>query len=113
MFKSHSNPADCDGCYAPICLPEKGSPIPHGKACFVSGWGTTAFNGAASDKLQAVAVNVLSHEYCTEYMHDANKVIQDLELCAAVPDLDNDGLIDGGKDACQGQGLNFLDLKFW
>ena len=92
-------PANCDGCYAPICLPEQGSPIPHGKACFVSGWGTLEAGGSSPEKLNAVAVNVLSHEYCIDNAY--HNVVQGAELCAAVPDLDRDGLVDGGKDACQ------------
>ena len=100
FFKPLSKPASCDGCYAPICLPEQGSPIPHGIACFVSGWGTTESGGASSDKLQAVAVNVMSYEYCTENaLHDG--IVPDAELCAGIPDLNNDGILDGGKDACQ------------
>ena len=60
----------------------------------------TSFNGGGTNLLQAVAVNVMSHEYCTENaLHDG--IVPDAELCAAVPDLNNDGIIDGGKDACQ------------
>ena len=48
----------------------------------------------------------MSHEYCTENaLHDG--IVPDAELCAAVPDLNNDGIIDGGKDACQDWFLNF------
>ena len=100
LLKSHSKPASCDGCYAPICLPEQGAPIPHGKACFVSGWGTTSAGGSSPAQLNAVAVNVMSHQYCTDNaLHDG--IVPGAELCAAIPDLNNDGIIDGGKDACQ------------
>ena len=100
LLKSHSKPASCDGCYAPICLPEQDAPIPHGKACFVSGWGTLEAGGSSPEKLNAVAVNILSHEYCINNAAHGG-IVQDQELCAAIPDLNNDGIIDGGKDACQ------------
>jgi len=100
---SVQKPDSCDGCYASICLPEQGAPIPHGKACFVSGWGTLSAGGALPSQLQAVAVNVLSHQYCIDHAYDDHPpIIPGAELCAAVPDLDNDNLVDGGKDACQG-----------
>merc|ERR1712157_583883 len=93
---SDTKPADCDGCYAPICLPEQGAPIPHGKACFVSGWGKTSSGGSGPAQLNAVAVNVMSHQYCTDNaLHDG--IVPGAELCAAIPDLNNDGIIDVAK----------------
>ena len=42
----------------------------------------------------------MSYEYCTENaLHDG--IVPDAELCAGIPDLNNDGILDGGKDACQ------------
>ena len=42
----------------------------------------------------------MSHQYCTDNaLHGG--IVQGAELCAAIPDLNNDGIIDGGKDACQ------------
>ena len=56
----------------------------------------------APAQLNAVAVNVLSHQYCIDHANDDHPpIIPGAELCAAVPDLDNDNLVDGGKDACQ------------
>lgn len=76
---------------------------PHGKACFVSGWGTTSSQGQVSRYLQDVSVNVLDHQYCIDHSFlGPNQIIKGRELCAAIPDHDQDGLLDGGKDSCQG-----------
>ena len=62
-------------------------------------------------QLNAVAVNVLSHQYCLDHTNDNHPaIVPGAELCAAVPDLDNDNLLDGGKDACQDRSLIFKTL---
>ena len=43
-----------------------------------------------------------SHEYCTTKSDYGTFIMADSEICAGVPDLNGDGLTDGGKDACQG-----------
>ena len=46
----------------------------------------------------------MSHEYCMDHTDPgfAQNVIEGREFCAGVPDEDGNGLIDGGKDYCQG-----------
>ena len=46
--------------------------------------------------------NLISHEYCTTKSDYGTFIMADSEICAGVPDLNGDGLTDGGKDACQG-----------
>ena len=46
--------------------------------------------------------NKPSHQYCTTKSDYGNFIMSDSEICAGVPDLNGDGLTDGGKDACQG-----------
>ena len=76
--------------------------MPHGKACFVSGYGVTA-DGGLADILQEVSVNVMSQEYCIAHANpDAQDIIEGREFCAGIPDENGNGLIDGGKDFCQG-----------
>merc|ERR1711935_457813 len=106
-------PDSCDGCYAAICLPGVGDSTPHGKACFVSGWGTTSSQGQVSRYLQDVSVNVLDYQYCIDHSFlGPNRLIKGRELCAAIPDLDGDGLLDGGKDSCQGDSGGPLTCVF-
>ena len=52
--------------------------------------------------LNSVGVNLFSHQYCTTKSTYGNAIIEKSEICGGVPDLNNDGLTDGGKDACQG-----------
>ena len=94
---------DPDGLVGIPCLPDV-NPIPsqHGKACWVAGWGRTD-DGQLANVLQSTGINVLDHEYCIE---KGNKEFLEVDdICAAVPDMDNDGDVDGGKDSCQGNGL--------
>jgi len=82
------------------CLPDA-NPIPaqHGKACWLAGWGRNE-EGQLQNILQSTGINVLSQEYCIE---KGNKDFLELDdICAAVPDMDGDGDIDGGKDSCAG-----------
>ena len=112
-IKSVQKPETCEGCYAAICLPKPNEETPHGKACFVSGWGTTSSGGSVSRYLQAVSVNVLSHQYCIDHSPlGPHNIIKNRELCAAIPDHDGDGLLDGGHDSCQGDSGGPLTCVF-
>lgn len=57
----------------------------------VSGWGYTSQGGSAADKLQEVAVPVLTNESCSQSY--PGKIIDSM-ICA--------GFEQGGKDSCQG-----------
>ena len=42
-------------------------------------------------------------KYCLDHSPlGAHNIIKGREICAAIPDEDNDGLLDGGHDSCQG-----------
>ena len=96
----NNQPAGCDNCWEPACLPA-GRAKP-GKHCWVAGWGTTSSGGNTSNKLRDVGVNIFDEESCVLSGYNANEIDFETELCAGVPDLNGDGVTDGGKDACQG-----------
>ena len=88
------------GCFRPACLP--GKHVKHGKWCYVAGWGRINQNYFAT-QLQETAINILSNEYCEAYsLHERDELNFDVEFCASLPDNDNNGLTDQGRDACQG-----------
>ena len=84
---------------AAACLPTEGPK--HGEACWVAGWGITE-TGYFSNELKSVGVNIFSDEYCTAHHYYYNFIPEPDEICAGLPDSDDDNLTDGGKDACQG-----------
>ena len=73
-------PAACDGCWAPACLPN--SPPPAYKHCWVAGWGTTAWQGNASNKLREVGVNIFSEAECKKTGYGSNQIDYNTEFCA-------------------------------
>ncbi|KFD62834.1 hypothetical protein M514_05526, partial [Trichuris suis] len=72
----------------PVCLPKQGDPLPFGKTCFVSGWGTTSEYGSSSTVLRQVEVEVLQYDKCYK------KLDEKMYFCA--------GIMAGGRDSCQG-----------
>lgn len=86
-------------CVNSACLPE--APAVHGEACWTAGWGTLTSAGTTPNKLQSVGVNIMSDDYCSEKSKGGFNIASD-EMCAGLPDADNNGLTDAGKDACQG-----------
>merc|ERR1711990_87533 len=100
---SAAKPNSCDDCYSSICLPDRD--FEHGEACFVSGWGTTEFQGSISRDLLQVGISLMDNEYCTNSCHVTNSMvngaIDGLEICAATHNP-NGGKTKPGKDACQG-----------
>ena len=92
----------CLDCFSSVCLPER--PPVHGRHCWIAGYGATQFNGNNPKRLHDVSVNIFDYPYCMKKSYDSLKMEIDekVEFCAGVPDLDSDGLIDGGKDACVG-----------
>ena len=94
MAPSNSN-------FGAACLPRE-MPSLHGRHCWVAGWGVGTEGGSAQRLLNEVGVNVFSHQYCVNKSIYGNFIIEEAEICAGIPDRNNDGLADGGKDACQG-----------
>lgn len=94
-----SQPSDCDNCWSPVCLPSEHADS--GRFCYVAGWGTTSSGGSASQELKNVGVNIFSREQCIATAYGPEQ-IKDNEFCAGVPDMNLDGITDGGKDSCQG-----------
>ncbi|CBY15821.1 unnamed protein product [Oikopleura dioica] len=91
---SDSQPDECDNCWSPVCLPSKH--VESGRFCYVAGWGTTSYHRKAYEELQDVGINILSREQCIATAYRPRE-IKDSDFCAGVPDLNNDGITDGGK----------------
>jgi len=77
---------------SPICLPHPTTCFSEGTACVVTGWGLTGETGGFPDRLQEVAVRMISQERCSSYV--GYHILTDNMMCA--------GYEDGGKDACAG-----------
>lgn len=79
----------------PICLPYDSlrDEDLSSRNGFVSGWGTTSFNGPSSNVLREVSFPIVEDEFCRDaYRQDLP--ITDVYICA--------GTADGSKDSCQG-----------
>lgn len=63
------------------------------RAAYVTGYGTTAFNGESSDVLMVARFEFQSQEVCRR-AYEAEVPITEVYLCA--------GTMDGSKDSCQG-----------
>jgi trypsin len=66
---------------------------PAGALSVVSGWGTLTPGGSLPSQLQAVEVDIISHEKCDSAYAGYGGITENM-ICAGVPV--------GGKDACQG-----------
>ncbi|XP_077303194.1 serine protease 33-like [Lithobates pipiens] len=97
-----ANPINFTQYITPICLPTSSVTFPCGLDCWVTGWGTTTFNGSGpvNGILQEVMVPLIDHQTCDRMYHvdnsinDSTVVIQDEKICA--------GYGNGQKDSCQG-----------
>ncbi|GFT08052.1 proclotting enzyme [Nephila pilipes] len=80
---------------SPVCLPFDSlynTNLTH-KTSYVTGFGTTSFNGASSDVLMEASFDIQGQELCRKaYERELN--ITEEYLCA--------GMMDGSKDSCQG-----------
>ena len=85
----------------PLCLPSPDLVIPAGTPCVVSGWGRTRKGGKISERLNEVAVKLMTAERCRTYDGYANQ-LTDSMICA--------GYEKGGRDACSGE--SFMISKF-
>jgi len=96
---SDAQSPDCDNCWSPVCLPSEHTEA--GTLCYVAGWGTTSSGGEASSELKDVGINIFSREQCIATAYNPEE-IKESEFCAGVPDMNLDGITDGGHDSCQG-----------
>ena len=74
-----------------------------GENCWVAGWGALDYEGDLANHLQTVGVHAMSQEYCAAKTADDFSALFADDICAgnALDENDN-GLIDGGIDSCQG-----------
>ena len=98
------------------CIPST-KQVPDGEACWVAGWGKRrAYSTGLPDALQEAGVNILGRDYCRKRVrtdilrYGRYKLLQQGEICAGIPDLDGNGLLDGGVDTCQGICLEIREL---
>nr|XP_018896299.1 PREDICTED: transmembrane protease serine 9-like [Bemisia tabaci] len=87
-----SSPVMLNSNIKPVCLPPQGISF-NGKRGTVAGWGKTSETGSTSPTLRKVQVPVLSNEGCAK-LPGFDKSLTKNMMCA--------GLINGGKDSCQG-----------
>lgn len=102
----------CSTCYGHACLPT--GDVVDNDFCWVAGWGDTSSGGSSSTVLLEVGLNVFSHDYClanTNYASLGTTIVDDKMFCAGTPDNDDNNLVDGGKDSCQGDSGGTLVCK--
>ena len=79
----------------------------NGAACWNAGWGAAEIDGAYSDDLQSIGINLMSQGYCTDHSFWE---VQDGYMCAGLPPTDSTPMkgwkrvTAGGKGTCQGEG---------
>ena len=56
-----SQPADCDNCWSPVCLPSQH--VPAGRLCYVAGWGKISTGGPTSNKVHPFDLNYELFEF--------------------------------------------------
>lgn len=88
----------------PLCLPSPDLVIPAGTPCVVSGWGRTRKGGKISERLNEVAVKLMTAERCRTYDGYANQ-LTDSMICA--------GYEKGGRDACSGESFMISNSQKW
>ncbi|XP_063049182.1 transmembrane protease serine 3 [Engraulis encrasicolus] len=77
----------------PICLPGSGEDFQDGSLCWISGWGSSEYDGEASVSLQGARVPLLSSKVCVQ-PGVYQGMISPAMVCA--------GYLEGGVDSCQG-----------
>ncbi|XP_037094956.1 chymotrypsin-like elastase family member 2A [Syngnathus acus] len=50
----------------PSCLPQRDAVLPHGTACYITGWGRLSTEGAPADILQQALLPVINHDTCSQ-----------------------------------------------
>ena len=77
----------------------------NGAACWNAGWGTAEIDGAYSDDLQSIGINLMSQGYCTDHSFWE---VEDGYMCAGLPPSNLTPMkgwkrvTAGGNGACQG-----------
>ncbi|KAF7655242.1 hypothetical protein LDENG_00058770 [Lucifuga dentata] len=62
----HASPVAFSETIMPACLPERGSILPHGAPCYVTGWGRLSTSGPTADILQQALLPVVGHDTCSK-----------------------------------------------
>lgn len=78
----------------PIRLPEQDQVYPDDTPSIVTGWGNTQSIDESSERLRAAIVPIVNQDTCSDAYSDFGGVT-DRMICAGL-------LLEGGKDACQG-----------
>ena len=80
----------------------------NGAACWNAGWGTVEIDGAYSDELESIGINLMSKDYCVDHSFWETEQIKDGYMCAGSPPNDSSPMTGwkhvtaGGKGTCQG-----------
>ena len=83
------------------CLPDSHHYLSENKTCWITGWGTTAFEGSTPNQLQEASVPLVLRQRCAEAYPCK---IDSSMLCA--------GFVHGGVDACSGDSGGPLVCEF-
>lgn len=83
-----------DSTMQPIKLPGQNKQYPDDTPALVTGWGNTQSVDESRDRLRAALVPIVNQELCSD-AYSAFGGVTDRMICAGL-------LIEGGKDACQG-----------
>uniref|UniRef100_W5LV75 Peptidase S1 domain-containing protein n=1 Tax=Lepisosteus oculatus TaxID=7918 RepID=W5LV75_LEPOC len=90
----------------PVCLADTSSSFYNGTSCWVTGWGDTVEGGTTlPSTLQEVQLPIIGNRQCgclNDVVFGANSVTGNM-ICA--------GVLEGGKDSCQGDGGGPLVCK--
>ena len=104
-------------CAEIACVPFE--QVADGEACWIAGWGQLGSStySRLPDVLQEAGVNILGLDYCREHVktdllhYEGYQNLQKGEICAGKPDLNDDGVLDGGVDTCQGICRKFANFS--
>lgn len=88
-------PMRLNDCVGTVCLPT--GDVSPGTTCWITGWGTLKAGGAQPDKLQEVAVDVVSNTDCVDKFGYTSSQIDDTMICAQGRNAEGNV-----TDACQG-----------
>lgn len=91
-----------DNTMQPIRLPKQDKQFPDDTPSIVTGWGNTQNVEESRDRLRAAEVPIVNQEICSEAYSDFGGVT-DRMICAGL-------LLEGGKDACQGDSGGMLEM---
>jgi len=109
ISECQKSPNDPNKCVEIACLPSK--QVADGEACWIAGWGKlgSSTDSGFPDVLQEAGVNILGLDYCRKHVKsglphydDRYQNLQMGEICAGKPDLNDDDVLVGGVDTCQG-----------